>query len=99
MKKKTTSQLRKNEAPTKSEEKFSRVFQVGFDIAETAGVSNDERKHLCVEISNLIDNYYDITGSKLNFRCVNEMFRIEDMSEYYDESIMKDINAISYNRK
>jgi len=72
-----------------------RGFQIGFDIAETDQITEQDRIDLCNEIKHLIDNYTDIKGKHLNFTCVNGVFDIVDMSHAYGKKELNEINSIS----
>ena len=45
----------------------TRVFQMGFDIAEGKNIIPEDRESLFNAISNLIDNFYDIDGKRIDF--------------------------------
>jgi len=72
--------------------KYTRVTQVGFDIAEGSSITEQDRQDLAEAISNLINTFYDINGKALDFECVNGHFSFEDMSHAYGESELKTIN-------
>ena len=71
---------------------YKRVFQIGFDVAEGENITEQDRQDLCMEIAHLIENFYDIKGKALEFRCVNGEFPIIDMSHAYGEIELKEIN-------
>lgn len=70
----------------------TRVFQIGFDVAESNKTTQQDRDDLCVEIAHLIDNYCSIKGEPLGFKCVNGEFNIVDMSHAYGTEELKIIN-------
>lgn len=72
--------------------KYKRVFQISFDIAETDVETEQDRNDLCYSIENFINDFVDVRGKKLNFHCVNGVFPIEDMSDSYGENELKQLN-------
>jgi len=69
---------------------YKRVFQMGFDIAE-GDVPDGESESLFNAITNLIDNFYDINGKRVEFMSVG-CDNSEDMSHAYGEREMAEIN-------
>ena len=75
----------------KNKEKFTRVFQMSFDIA-TADVANmEDEKNLFYEIDALIDTYNSIHGEDMGFMSVG-CFNKEDMSHAYGQDIIDEMN-------
>lgn len=58
------------------------VFQMGFDIAVGADVNPEEKESLFNAIVELIDNFYDANGKRVEFQSLGQFFP-ENMDKQY----------------
>ena len=61
---------------------IERVFQMSFDISESKNTTNEDRSSLFDAISNLINNFYDSHGNRIDFDSIG-CENVEDMSQAY----------------
>jgi len=71
--------------------KFTRVFQMGFDIAEGQDIHREEIESLFNALEGVINNFYDAKGNRVNFKSVGS-FNVEDMSHAYTEEMLNQLD-------
>lgn len=59
-----------------------KVYQMGFDIKVGENVSNNELLSLFNQIENVINNFYDSHGKRLDIKSIGE-FNVENITEQY----------------